>query len=1292
MTFTRTATGELRERVRDRLVVRRATVWRGRWPASPPPADDEVLRLPRRRPRRRGRTATPAAGGRAGRLRRGHDRHHPRVLPAHAERARHRRRRRGRRHLRRGSDRPRRARWSTTSTCGKFWRPAATRRSTGPRRCASERSRSPTPTLRSSRPTPSRTSDAADAPASGRGGAAGGRRPQAAHEASSPTTTCSPGWRRRCRTRPAGPRPAPGCASATGVALVDEFQDTDPIQWEIMRRAFGRTAARRSCSSAIRNRRSTRFRGADVYAYLAAARHGGDTGDARRELAQRPGAHRRLRRAAAAAHGSATRASSTARCGPPTPTDGPGSAAPRTRRRCGCGSSTATTGSCSSRRRAGRARRRRGSTSPRTSPPTSSRLLSSAAEMVDRDRDGSESGGRAGAARPRRRARRARTARRHWSARRSTRRVPAVINGAGSVFGTPIAREWLALLEALERPSSPTRVRAAALTLFLGWPAERVATADDDEWEHVYLAHPPLGATCSAAGASPRCSRRSTHAEALPGRLLARPDGERDAHRPPPHRPAPPRRGDVRAARRHRPDGVARPADRRGGRRHERRGPQPPPRVRLRSGAGAHHLPRARASSSPSSTARTSGTRAGSPRSEPPVFHDPAAGDRRTIDVGGADDPGFDDHWQQYLAEERGEELRLAYVALDPGPPPGGGVVGELVGQPASRPLARLLFPPDDGEPRPSSCATPAERGRRRRPADGDRGHGAGLDQRRAHHGRRRPAVGRGRRPRGRARRPAVRPAARRRVAADLVHRPHGRPSTSPTAPASRRTTGITDEQMPTAGEPRPTRREASSPTRTRCAPCRCRWRRCRAGRRIGSLVHSRARARRLHRRRPRRRAAPAVSTTRWPGADVDVGPTDDGRRRAAAAIETPLGPLVGDRAAARHRAGRPARRARASSCRWSAATRPVAELTVDAVAGLLDDHLAPGDPLAGYADRLRDPALAQHAAGLPHRQPRRGAAVAGRRRHAAVRRRRLQDELARRRRRGADRLALPAGGARRRRCSGPTTRSRRCSTRSRSTATCAGGCRLRPRRNLAGVLYLFLRGMTGADVPRVGRQPCGVFAWRPPAGLVVALSDLFDRGAAGDVTDASTAPVGPDRADVAAGPAGAGLLRDVQHRRACSSPPTCTSPSGSARSAARPTTSCCSAAALAVRAPRLAHVCIDLAAVRDTGDERARRARRPAGACRGPTSTDWVAALSASPLVAVGDDGPADRPLRLDGTRLYLDRYWREERRIAADLLDRSGQPAADVDAAVLAAGSGPAVPRRPTPDLQRPRRRPRS
>ena len=53
------------------------------------------------------------------------------------------------------------------------------------------------------------------------------------------------------------------------------------------------------------------------------------------------------------------------------------------------------------------------------------------------------------------------------------------------------------------------------------------------------------------------------------------------------------------------------------------------------------------------------------------------------------------------------------------------------------------------------------------------------------------------------------------------------------------------------------------------------------------------------------------------------------------------------------------------------------------------------------------------------------------------------------------------------------------------------------PERNLAGVLYLFVRGMVGADTPAVDGTPCGVFAWRPPAAVVEELSDVLDRGSA---------------------------------------------------------------------------------------------------------------------------------------------------------------------------------------------------
>jgi exodeoxyribonuclease V beta subunit len=71
----------------------------------------------------------------------------------------------------------------------------------------------------------------------------------------------------------------------------------------------------------------------------------------------------------------------------------------------------------------------------------------------------------------------------HWLAERG---IPAVLAGAGSVFATPAATDWLRLLEALERPSQTTRARAAVLTAFFGWDGAQVAAADDDAWEDVH--------------------------------------------------------------------------------------------------------------------------------------------------------------------------------------------------------------------------------------------------------------------------------------------------------------------------------------------------------------------------------------------------------------------------------------------------------------------------------------------------------------------------------------------------------------------------------------------------------------------------------------------------------------------------------------------------------------------------------------------------------------------------------------------------------------------------------------
>jgi exodeoxyribonuclease V beta subunit len=64
--------------------------------------------------------------------------------------------------------------------------------------------------------------------------------------------------------------------------------------------------------------------------------------------------------------------------------------------------------------------------------------------------------------------------------------VPAVLAGGGSVFATRAADEWLRLLRALERPAAANPARALALTSFIGWRPERVAAAVDDEWEDLH--------------------------------------------------------------------------------------------------------------------------------------------------------------------------------------------------------------------------------------------------------------------------------------------------------------------------------------------------------------------------------------------------------------------------------------------------------------------------------------------------------------------------------------------------------------------------------------------------------------------------------------------------------------------------------------------------------------------------------------------------------------------------------------------------------------------------------------
>ena len=110
-------------------------------------------------------------------------------------------------------------------------------------------------------------------------------------------------------------------------------------------------------------------------------------------------------------------------------------------------------------------------------------------------------------------------------------------------------------------------------------------------------------------------------------------------------------------------------------------------------------------------------------------------------------------------------------------------------------------------------------------------------------------------------------------------------------------------------------------------------------------------------------------------------------------------------------------------------------------------------------------------------------------------------------------------------------------------------------------------------------------------------------------------------------------------------------------------------AAALAVRAPRLGHVHVDLEMICGTA---AVESETPVDleALPWPAVGGWLESVAASPLVADATSGDRTRPLRLEGAWLYLDRYWSEEVAVADALRAMRAAPPADVDQRALADG----------------------
>ena len=104
--------------------------------------------------------------------------------------------------------------------------------------------------------------------------------------------------------------------------------------------------------------------------------------------------------------------------------------------------------------------------------------------------------------------------------------VPAVLSGTVSVFSTPMALQWLVLLRALDRPNHSLTAKAAALTQLVGWDAARVAAAGDDAMDELGPMLSGWAHVLRSRGV-PALLEAVTQDADVSARLLARTDGER---------------------------------------------------------------------------------------------------------------------------------------------------------------------------------------------------------------------------------------------------------------------------------------------------------------------------------------------------------------------------------------------------------------------------------------------------------------------------------------------------------------------------------------------------------------------------------------------------------------------------------------------------------------------------------------------------------------------------------------------------------------------------------------------
>jgi len=646
--------------------------------------------------------------------------------------------------------------------------------------------------------------------------------------------------------------------------------------------------------------------------------------------------------------------------------------------------------------------------------------------------------------------------------------IPAVIAGGGSVFATPAAVEWLTLLEALEMPHRSARVRAAALTCFFGHTAAEIDERGDELTDEVADRLRAWAEVLSSRGVAAVVEAAS--AGGMPARVLAEVGGER-------------RLTDLRhigevlheVTQRDHLGVVAllswmreQVAEGRAGRGVERT-------RRLDSDAEAVQLVTIHASKGleypvvylPAIADRHV------PPPVRPLFHDDAGTRCLNVGGGGAD---WDDHCRRWAEEEAGEWLRLLYVAITR-------AKSQVVcwwaptKNAVASPLHRLLMRDPETGAVPAAPAVP-----------GDdevvelfarwRDRGGPVPE---------PAV-----PAPLGEDPPLGPPPplavrelgrevdttwRRTSYSALSHAAETGPAP---AVGSEPEVRAKDDEPP-GPEPVPVEVPADSPVSPMAG--------LPVGATFGSLVHAV-----LEHADPE---APDLRAEILAHLDEQLGwwPVEVDRDELADALvavcDSPLGPLA-DGLTLRQVPLRDRLRELDFELPLSGGDldRDAAGARLGDLAPLLRAHLPEGDPVRGYADALDQPALGEQSlrgyltgsVDVVLRLPGPRYLVVDYKTNWL----------------GPRDQPLTAHAYRPEALAAAMQHSDYPLQALLYAAVLHRFLRWRqpgydPDRHLGGVLYLYLRGMCGPDTPFVDGEPCGVFSWRPPVALVDALSDLLD-------------------------------------------------------------------------------------------------------------------------------------------------------------------------------------------------------